>query len=211
MNAAGRPRRVLIGLVLALGSVSCLCPARRLDYDSPEAVLASWQSQLCHAESADDMRLEYRCLAASLKTRIRGFETYVAARRNLLDSNPLAANLLLKYGDLGARADERIERPDGRVSLLFREGTASFALSFERETWLIGEYDDGRPPLTTRLDGSLAELLVQNGSDLWLSLQRTRLGEDERLHLKSVDLERRWKISSVDGLLASSPPQDPQP
>lgn len=188
-------RRALPLLVLAWTMSAC-CPTRQLRFDSPEEALASWQSQLCH----DEIEAEYVCLAHDLKLAMGGFPTYVGARHRLLADHAFAA-AYLKYGDLVERDHERVELGADHVRFEYVSSGQSFALGFQREAWIVAQFDDGRAEMQRRLTRPLRELAGVSGPRQWLDLPSDFLNDDQRAHLATLRLEHRWKIGSVDGLL----------
>jgi len=198
-----RPACALLALVLGLASC---CPTRQLRFDTPEAALGSWQSQLCH----DEIESEYTCLAHELKLAMGGFPTYVGARHRLLEDHPFAATYL-KYGDLAERAHERIPLGPDRVRFEYDYDGQTFGLDFEREAWVVVCFDDERADVQRRLASTPRGLVGVSAARQWLNLPDGLLSTEEREHVRTLLVEYRWKIGNVDGLLAAASPPQSEP
>lgn len=193
-------RATLLAILIAQLAASC-CPPLRESYASPEDTLLSWQSHLCH----DDAQGEYRALSGGLQRQMFGFETYIAARRKMLDEEPLIA-FLLKRVDLPGRVVERSVSEDGAaVDLVFEESGQRFSIRFVVETQVIATTESGEQ-VPGRLDGPLPFYFGQDRRRQWVNLPAPRLNDEEREGLRSLLLEQRWKIDNIQGLTALPEP-----
>ncbi len=191
----------LLLATLALSSVSgCACPPRSSSYDTPLATLESWQSHLCH----DDAQGEWRCLSAELQRAMGGFQTYVAARRQMIE-NDGAATWLLSRADLADYVVSGSTDPATRRAALALDARGQlFEVDFVQETSARIDLDDGRF-LFAILDGPLSELVqlqVVNGrvSRQWIDLLQPIIDPRDLENIRSVQLEHRWKINTIAGL-----------
>lgn len=198
-------RRASALIALALALAAC-CPSRQLRFDTPEAALDSWQSQLCH----DEIEAEYTCLAHDLKLAMGGFPTYVGARNQLLDNHPFAA-AYLRYGSLVERDHERVPLGPDRVRFEYSYDGQPFGLGFAREAWIVVSFDDERAELQRRLATVMPGLVGVSGPRQWLNLPDDLLSAEQREHVRALRVEYRWKIASVDGLLAEASPPSEEP
>lgn len=191
----------LLLATLALSLVSgCACPPQSESYETPLATLQSWQSQLCH----DDVQGEWRCLSAELQRAMGGFQTYVAARRKLIEDDG-AATWLLGRADLADYVVSDLTDPDTRSAALALDARGQlFEVAFVQETSARINLDDGRF-LFAILDGPLSELVGLQVIDgrvtrQWIDLAQPRIDPTDLEHIRSVQLEHRWKINTIAGL-----------
>lgn len=191
----------LLLATLALSLVSgCACPPRSNSYETPLATLQSWQSQLCH----DDAQAEWRCLSSELQRAMGGFQTYVAARRQLIEEDG-AATWLLGRADLAEYVVSDSTDPATRRAALSLDARGQlFEVAFVQETSARIDMDDGRF-LFAILDGQLSELVqlqVVNGrvKRQWIDLLQPLIDPADLEHIRSVQLEHRWKINTIAGL-----------
>lgn len=183
---------------------ACACPPLSSSYEDPESTLASWQSHLCH----DDAQGEYRCLSADLQASMGGFQTYIAARRALSESEPTLTWLL-------GRADLRehvvasdLNRVGRRARLTLEARGQRFELGFVQETAARIDLEDGRflfailrLPLEQLVGQQIAAGRVTRQ---WLELAEPRLAAGDLAQILSVHVEHRWKIDSIPGLLPTT-------
>lgn len=171
------------------------CPPKRVDYDTPEGTLRTWQAQLCH----DDPVEEYGCLSSDLKQQMAGYQTYSAARRLLLEQEPLLAWLVQRV-DLIERAESfDVDDDAGTASMTFVEDGERYEVHFVRETWVV--YDTGDDPQpTARLPRSMAEVVYQQGQRQVMNVDRPLLDPDQIRRLRGFQVETRWKIDFLSGL-----------
>lgn len=187
-------RALRVTLLLLAG---CGCPPLREAYDSPAATLATWQAHLCH----DDQVGEYRCLSSRLQQQMGGFETYFAARRQLLEEQPLLAWALAR-ADLAERAIGQAFSPDGLTAeLFFQLDDGRLVIGFRRETRAFYTLDDGSQ-VTALQAAPVSELLRQQGARQWLNLEPPRrfTPEDAQAVL-SLQVGPQWKIDAIEGLV----------
>jgi hypothetical protein len=186
-----------LGLLLPLlFAAGCFCPPKVERYGTPAETLATWQAQLCH----DDLPGEYRCLSAGLQARMGGFETYYAARRKLLEEDPLAG-WFLRHSDLAARASATDQSDDGLAALMsFEERGRPFRIGFVLETRAFFELTDGRR-LSALQAGPIPAILRQQGTRQWLTLVTPPgLEPEDHLLIRTLRVEPQWKIDAIDGL-----------
>ena len=191
---------LLATVTMALVS-GCTCPQRSSSYATPMATLQSWQSHLCH----DDVEGEWRCLSAGLQRSMGGFQTYVAARRQLIEDEG-TATWLLSRADLGDYVvGQSIDRSSRRAELSLDARGQSLDVSFVQETSARIEFDDGRF-LFALLDGPLGGTVIRqsvvDGRAIrqWVELARPRIEPKDLEHIQAVHLEHRWKIDNIPGL-----------
>lgn len=194
-----QPRLLLplaAGLTLLAG---CGCPPLVTDYSSPTGTLATWQAHLCH----DDVDGEYRCFSTDFKRGTGHFETYYAARNELLDSEPLLAAALSRLELTEHIVEEQLDEATGRALQVLDLGGRRTTIGFVRETALLLEFDEG-PPFVAHSRLPLSSLLLRPvpGNRQWIELsQFTPLPTQRLADARAVLLERRWKIDAIEGLV----------
>lgn len=187
-----------LGLASTLGG--CACPPLSDSYAAPLATLESWQSHLCR----DDAQGEWRCLSADLQRSMGGFQTYLAARRQLLEGDATVSWLLgrARLGDYVVK--NSIDRAARRAELALDAHGQLFEVEFVQETAARINLVDGRF-LFAILDGPLPELIgrtVVAGRVVrqWIELARPAIDAEDLAGIESMQLEHRWKINAITGL-----------
>jgi len=187
-------RRAALAVALLLPA-ACACPPLVEGYASPEDTLLAWQAHLCR----DDAQGEYGCLSAGFQRAMGGFPTYHAARAELLEQQPTTAWLFARADLLEhVTASDRDER-GGRARLSLGTGDERVEVSFERETWLVITWDDGRREAVNQ-GRQLAELLGSQLGRQWLTIIRPPLQPEQLEHVRALAVEPRWKIAALAGL-----------
>ena len=188
-------RRAALAVALLLPA-ACACPPLVEGYASPEDTLLAWQAHLCR----DDAPGEYGCLSAGFQRTMGGYPTYHAARAALLESEPAAAWLLARSDLLEhVTATERDERQGTARLTLGADGEAALVVVFERETWLVITWDDGRRESVNQ-GAPLAELLGSQLGRQWLTILKPTLQPEQIEHVRTLTVEPRWKIAEIGGL-----------
>ena len=193
-SRARSARRAALLAALLLPA-ACACPPLVEGYASPEDTLRAWQAHLCR----DDAQGEYGCLSAGFQRAMGGFPTYHAARAALLEEQPATAWLFARADLLEhVTASERDER-QGLARLTLGRDDERVEVSFERETWLVLTWDDGRRESFNQ-GRQLAELLGAQAGRQWLTLMRPALEPGQLEHVRALAVEPRWKIAALAGL-----------
>ena len=191
-------RRAALPAALLLPS-ACSCPPLVESYASPEETLLAWQAHLCR----DDAQGEYACLSAGFQRAMGGFPTYHAARAALLEREPATAWLfaradLLEHLTASERDDER-----GDALLVLSSGEERVEVAFERETWLIITWDDGRREPVNQ-GQPLSRLLGARDGQQWLTILKPALDPARLGQVRGLAVESRWKIAALAGLAPSA-------
>ena len=197
---SGAAARGWLGLLLLLPA-ACTCPTPVERWDTPQATLDLWQARLCRDQSEG----EYACLSRDFQKSFGGWENYFAARRALLERDPVAA-WLLSHADLSEHVAGASFDPDGQhAALVLRSGDTSITVSFDREAWVTASWDDGHS-VTARQRVPLDALVVLDDASAgqWLSLERPPLSDAARL--TEVRVANRWLIAGLTGLQAAGAP-----
>jgi hypothetical protein len=187
--------RSMVALLFALALTGCRCPPLVERWDTPEATLAQWQARLCR----DDVKGEYGCFAAGYQRRFGGFEAYVIARGELLESNPGAA-FVLRHADLADASAPAEYAPDGsHARIVLAARGESLAVEFECEAWVTVTYADGTSRAVRQLRAPAALVGAQDGRQ-WLAFAREPLDPARLADVRSVHVDPRWLISDLAGL-----------
>jgi hypothetical protein len=131
-----------------------------------------------------------------------GFETYFAARQQLLGNNAIVG-LLVQHVDLPDRVIESAGDAEGDWHrLVFEESDQRFAIEFVTETLVTFHFKSGANILGL-LEQPIDDYLGSDESRQWLMIPKPRLTPEQRAAVQSLTFEEQWKISSIDGLKGS--------